>query len=91
MKNDDLNLQEWYNMKQTISLLTKKCEKQKKLAEKIMREKNVNVIKQGGMKVERKILQKNVMTKKSVPNDVWNQYSTISRYDTIYLKKLKKD
>ena len=56
-----------------------------------MREKNVNVLIQGGMKVEKKNLQKNVMSKNNVPNDVWKQYATISKYDAVYLKKLKKD
>ena len=86
-----LNLKEWYEMKQTISRLTKKCEQHKKEAEKIMRDRNVNVITQDGIKVERKIQQSKRMTKETVPRSIWTQYATINRFDAIYIKKLKKD
>ena len=91
MKNQELNLRDWYEMKQTISELTKKCEKQRKIAEKIMKDENINIIKQGGMKVERKIQQKTSVNKKNIPKEVWEKYATISRYDAFYMKKLKKD
>ena len=87
---DELNLQEWYELKQTISKLNKKCEKYKKKAEEIMREKNINSITENGISVERKIQQSTRMIKKNVPVDIWNEHATISRYDAFYIKKVKK-
>ena len=41
MTDTKLHLQEWHEMKQAIAKLTKKCDKYKKNAEKVMREKNL--------------------------------------------------
>ena len=90
MKKDELNLQEWYELKQTISKLNKKCEKYRKIAEEVMREKNINSISENGISVERKIQQSTRMIKKNVPVDIWNEHATISRYNTFYVKKVKK-
>ena len=90
MTDTKLHLQEWHEMKQTIAKLTKKCDKYKKNAEKVMREKNLNILAEDGFVVERKIQQSTRMIKKNVPVDIWKEHATITRYDTFYLKKKKE-
>ena len=64
MTDSKLHIQEWYDLKQTIAKLTKKCDKYKKNAEKVMRDKNVNSLSEDGFIVERKIQQSTRMIKK---------------------------
>ena len=90
MTDTKLHLQEWYDMKQAIAKLTKKCDKYKKNVEKVMRDKNLNILTEDGLVVERKIQQSTRMIKKNVPVDIWDDHATITRYDTFYLKKKKE-
>ena len=83
-------LNNWYKAKNEIAELEKKCDKYKKLAEKIMSL-------QGGTKLQSEyftLTKRNMcryqLSRQNVPQDIWQKYATKLKYPTYYLKKNKK-
>ena len=83
-------LKKWYDTKQEISLLEAKCEKFKKYADKIMKDSNTHVLSNSMFTLQKKEMSRSSISKKNMPSELWNKYSTTSTFNTYNLtKKLK--
>ena len=82
-------LQKWMESKQEMTRLQKKCDKYKKVAGKIMNEEGIKSFSSGGLKVSKRTQTREQVTKKSLPKDLWDRYSTSTIYDAYYLTEPK--
>lgn len=82
-------LEKWHQAKQSISELETKCDKYKKLAEKILTTSGTSSISSSGYKLSKKNMSRETLAKKDVPNEVWNKYSRKVQYSAYYLTELK--
>lgn len=87
---DDL-LSNWYKTKQEITLLEQKCEKYKKVAEKIMSQKEKDVLKSDSYSLKKIDIVRSTISKNDVPSDIWDKYSKKTSYSSYYLNTLDKD
>jgi hypothetical protein len=87
----DINdlLENWNDAKKEIAELEKKCDKYKRLAERIM-------IAQGGSKLEsssfslsKRNMHRQQLTRQNVPKDIWDRYATEISYPSYFLKMKK--
>jgi hypothetical protein len=78
-------LQNWNEAKIKISELERKCERYKRLADKVMDHKGVDVIKAGNITVKRKEISRSSVSKADLPTDLWDRYSKKSSYVAYYL------
>jgi hypothetical protein len=79
-------LQHWQSTKEEISLLEKKCEKYKKISERMMITEGTNTLSSKDYTVTRKMLCRESLAKKDVPSDVWKKYAKQVSYPVFYLK-----
>lgn len=82
-------LEKFYNYKQEIKKMEKECEKYKKIIKKRMKDENINTISRGIYTVKKRNMTSSRINKKDVPQDIWNKYSVITKYDALYIN-LKK-
>jgi hypothetical protein len=87
---DDL-LSNWYKTKQEITLLEQKCEKYKKVAEKIMSQKEKDILKSDSYSLKKIDIVRSTISKNDVPSDIWDKYSKKTSYSSYYLNTLDKD
>jgi hypothetical protein len=78
-------LQNWNEAKIKISELERKCERYKRLADKVMDHKGVDVIKAGNITVKRKEISRSSVSKSDLPTALWDRYSKKSSYVAYYL------
>lgn len=89
---DDL-LSNWYKAKQEIYLLEQKCEKYKKVSEKIMSQLDKNTLNTSSYSLKKIDIVRNTISKNDVPSDIWDKYSKRNKYSSFYLtpaNKIKK-
>jgi hypothetical protein len=95
-KNTDIDelLKRWKEAKDEISELESKCEKYKRAVEKIMDSEDTNKLSSNSNSicVSRRILNRDTLSKKDVPKDIWEKYAKKLSYTAFYFscKKLKK-
>ena len=80
-------LQQWNEAKMKISELERKCERYKRLADKAIDSKGVNVIKYGDITVKRSEIVRTSISKSDLPKELWNKYSKKSSYVAYYLSE----
>lgn len=87
--DDDISdlLDQWYTAKEDIATLEKSIEKYKKLAEKIMNTRDENIIKSGVYTLRRSNMSKMTISKRDVPENVWEKYAKKCTYPAYYLSK----
>lgn len=78
-------LDNWYKTKQEISILEKKCEKYKKVAEKLMSQTQKNTLKSTSYSLKKIDISKHTISKNDVPDEIWNKYSKRTSYSSFYL------
>lgn len=89
--NEDIEnlLISWHNAKEEMAELNKKCDRYKKLAEKIMASKDVTSLSSSSFKVSQRNSSITTMAKKDVPSEVWNKYSKKTEFKAYYLSKVR--
>lgn len=89
LNSDDIDglLEKWKSTKTQISKLEKDLEKYKKYAEQIMNMNNSNVVKGSKYKVTKKNSSRQFISKKNLPKELWNKYSTKTNFTSYYLSK----
>lgn len=87
---DDL-LSNWYKTKQEIILLEQKCEKYKKVAEKIMYQTEKDILKSDSYSLKKIDINRSTISKSDVPNDIWDKYSKKTSYSSYYLNIIDKE
>jgi hypothetical protein len=89
--NDDITnlLEKWHTAKTDIAELEAQCEKYKRLATKIMRERGQDSLSSKNLTLKRKDLSRSSLAKKDVPPDVWRKFSNSVSYQAFYLTHKK--
>jgi hypothetical protein len=92
MSNTDIYtlLQKWSEAKNEIVNLEKKIEKYKRIATSIMDQQGNNTVSSDEYTLRRKEMSRTTISKKNVPQDVWNKYSKLSKYKAYYLSEKTK-
>lgn len=80
-------LNKWYEAKQEISMLEKKIEKYKEVAESIMNKTNSDVLSSSKYSLSKREMNKTTIGKKDLPEDIWNRYSKETFYNAFYISK----
>jgi hypothetical protein len=87
-------LNNWNKIKENISMLEKKMEQCKHTAEKLMDNNNTDKLDSKLYTLERRELNRTSISKKDLPEEIWNRFSKESFYNVFYLtqknKKIKK-
>jgi len=84
----DSILDKWYKSKEKLSKLEKKIEKYKKNISFIMDKQKVNTLSTDKYKITRRKNTRTYLSKESVPENIWREYSTRSNYDSFFLNKI---
>ena len=79
----------WYELKKQIKLLEKKSNLYRKKIEKIMDQRDTNTLYSNKFRITRRTIHTSHLTKKNVPKDIWDEYSTTTTHKSYYMKKLK--
>lgn len=85
----DSILDKWYESKEKLSRLEKKIEKYKKSIIKEMDKQKVNTLSTSKYKITRRKNTRTYLSKDSVPENIWKEYSTRSNYDSFFLTKIR--
>ena len=80
----------WFEIKQQITLLEKKCDKYKKYSEKLLNKLDKNSISSSDYNLKRVNMTRKTLSKKDVPLDIWNKYSKETHVTSYYLHPLKR-
>jgi len=83
-------LNKWYELKETIANLEKTMENYKNMAEKIMVKKKTTVLVNTNFILTKRELSRGFVSKKDLPESVWNQYSKKSNYNAYFINRIKK-
>lgn len=86
----DRLLANWFEAKQRIAELEKKCEKYKTIADKIMNIRGEYSIKSKTLLLSKYDMERQSIGKKDVPKDIWNTYAKTSSFSTYRLSEIKK-
>ena len=78
-------LQQWNEAKMKITELERKCERYKRLADKIMEHRGVNTVKHGDITVKRNEIVRTSVSKADLPKEIWGRYCKKSTYVAYYL------
>jgi hypothetical protein len=89
-KIDDI-LNSWYNAKEEISAIEKKCDKYKKQIEDIMDSNEKDVLKSCLYTVNRRNISRKTVSRETLPKDIFEKYATYSVYSSLYISKNKND
>lgn len=88
-KDIDNLLENWHDAKQTIAELENKCERYKRLADKLMRSQDTTKLSSHSFQLNKRTISRTTLTKKDVPKDIWDRYSREITYTSYYLKERK--
>lgn len=83
-------LEKWYNTKQELTRLEKKCEHYKRQIRKVMEHKHTDSISSSDFKVTRRHIERETIAKKDLPRDIWKQYASLNEYESFYINMKKK-
>jgi len=86
----DTVLEKWYSAKEKIKLLENKIEKYKKSIEKELSRKRTDSISTKHYTIEKRSNVRTYISKATIPDNVWHQYSTRCNYDSYHLKERRK-
>jgi hypothetical protein len=78
-------LEKWHEAKRKIDILESKLKKYKSDIGKEMNRKGVDKISSSKYTVSRRRATRTTLSKESVPEEIWKQYSTRSNYDVFSL------
>ena len=85
--NNTSFIDDWAILKEEIKKLEARCKLYRKKAEKIMNQENMNTLYGNNYKVDRREKHISRITKANLPQDIWDQYSTISSSQCYYVKR----
>lgn len=82
-------LERWHDTKKQIAVLEGECDKYKRATEKIMNQRGQDSLKTDYYTVRRRNVTKAILTKNTVPKEIWEKYSRDSSYQAYYLSENK--
>lgn len=81
-------IQKHIHCRNKINEYTKLLDQNKEQIKKRLKdEPSGTTYEKNGYQVQLKTMQKSSITKKNVPSDIWEQYSVITPYEVLYVKK----
>jgi|688.fasta_scaffold09413_6 hypothetical protein len=83
-------LSNWFEAKQRIADLEKKCDKYKAIADKVMNIKGEDSLKSKTLKLTKTDIERESISKKDVPKDIWKTHAKLSSFSTYRLTQIKK-
>ena len=83
-------LEKWAEAKEKLEKLEERIAKYKALISKEMNQKNVDKLSYGNYTVSRRRNTRTYLTKESVPENIWKQYSTRCSFDAFFLTRNKQ-
>ena len=83
-------LEKWAEAKEKLEKLEERIAKYKALISKEMNQKNVDKLSYGNYTVSRRRNTRTYLTKESVPENIWKQYSTKCSFDAFFLTRNKQ-
>lgn len=88
----DINslIEKWSDTKKELSVIQAKLDKYKKTIHKIMDFYGKTNISNENNMIVRKNMSRTTITKRDLPEDIWEEYSKTINYSALYLKKIKK-
>ena len=90
MKDFNDILSRFNNIKQEIADLEKQSNILKKYIEKKMDAENVRVLTSSDYQVTLRRINKETVTKKDIPSDIWAKYAKRTAYNALYITKIDK-
>lgn len=84
-------LNKWYELKETIANLEKTMDTYKAMAEKLMSRKRTNVLVNTHFVLNKKEMSRLSVSKKDLPEPIWNQYAKRNTFNAYYIKKIVND
>jgi hypothetical protein len=88
--NIDELLENWWKYREIKLEAEKKLGKYKKKIEKIMERENINKIQNNKYIISKRKTYSTRLSKQHVPNNIWEKYSTTTKYNTFTIKQVKK-
>ncbi len=84
----DINdlLENWHDTKKEIAELEKKCDKYKRLAERIMIAQGSSKLESSLFSLSKRNMNRQQLTRQNVPKDIWDRYATEISYPSYFLK-----
>lgn len=82
-------IQNYQQYKSEIDLLTKKMEKVKQKIRGKLNELPSKEYQNKNVRVFLKSMNRTTISKKDVPNDIWEKFSVMTPYETLYIKNKK--
>ncbi len=80
-------VEEWYKAKEKVAFYEKQVDKLKQKVIEYMKEKEVETIVTTNYIVSKRVLSRDSLAKKDVPEDVWKKYARNLSYDAYYIKE----
>lgn len=80
-------LNHWYETKNEIKQLEKKMEKYKKLAIKIMDQRQTDQLHNNHYILKKKEISRTILLKQNIPIQIWKEYSTTNKSESYYISK----
>ena len=87
MEEIDRLIQKYDEAKQALTEYEKKVQKYKERIEKYCKDNKIDNYENGSYWVKKQTQTRNAMIKKSVPEDIWNKYCTISKIEFFTMRK----
>ena len=82
-------LERWSDAKVELAEIEKRIEKYKRLANKIMNNRDGNTISSYNHTLKRKDMSRTSISKQDVPDNIWEKYARKNTYTAYYLTKNK--
>jgi len=91
VKTTDISalLERWSDAKAEIAEIEKRIEKYKRLAMRVMNNQNNDVISSAYYTLKRKQISRYTISKRDVPENVWDKYAKPCSYSAYYLSENK--
>lgn len=83
-------LEKWYECKEKMKLLEERIGKYKGLIEAEMSEGKTSTITGARYRVSKRVLSRDTLSKKDVPEEVWRRYAKRSSFPAFYLSRVEE-
>lgn len=80
-------VEEWYKTKEKVTFYEKQIEKLKQEVINYMKDKQVETLVTTNYMVSKKSMQRDSLSKKDIPEDIWKKYAKNISYDAYYIKE----
>lgn len=90
MDDIDAVLLKWSHAKADMDEIEKRIQRYRKQIDQFLRKNEMSQYENHDCKVRRQVQQRSVMTKKTVPSEIWEKYSTLQAVDCLVITTKKK-